>query len=108
MDKILIQLTDSLLSGHLPSPDFPCFVEGGEGSLTNRLTIELKDTELLYVRLCKVCLANLYDQPDLPKTLPKSLRVNQYTSSMTDMKLTPRQSPQMPPKLEMKSSQVIL
>ena len=48
------------------------------------------------------------NQPDFHKTLPKSLRVNQYTSSMTDTKLTPRQSPQMPPRLEMKSSQVIL
>ena len=34
--------------------------------------------------------------------------VNQYTSSVTEIKLIPRQSPQSPPRFEMKSSQVIL
>ena len=33
---------------------------------------------------------------------------NQKRISVTETKLTPRQRPQMPPKLEMKSSQVIL
>ena len=54
-----------------------------------------------------MCFANFQNQTAGSKTALKSL-VNQFTSSVTEMKLIPRQSPQSPPWFEMKSSQVIL
>ena len=47
-------------------------------------------------------------QPNYLTTRVKNWRRNQYTSSIIDTKLIPRQSPQSPPRFEMKSSQVIL
>ena len=47
-------------------------------------------------------------QPNYLRTRVKNWRRNQYTSSIIDTKLIPRQSPQSPPRFEMKSSQVIL
>ena len=63
--------------------------------------------QVYYVHLRWSSFIGFQNQTACSVTARKSLIVNQYTNSVTEMKLIPRQSPQIPPRFEMKSSQVI-
>ena len=78
--------------------------------LSLSLSLSLSFSLSLPLSFCRsvIVSSSVKCQPNYLTTRVKNWRRNQYTSSIIDTKLTPRQSPQSPPRFEMKSSQVIL